>query len=231
MASSIGIKIANGEFYPVIEENSTVKKRLVLTTVHDGQRSVQIDLYKSSARAMVDAEYIGSLVVEQIAPKPKGEPSIELVISSDGADELNAEALDMDTSSSGERQRLSVSMQALEQDRTYEVPDFELEAMPSRPADCTTTMRSPPLPFVARSRLFRSSPPSSWPWLIIAALLWVVFGRGRSQEAWRPPLPRRPRPLNRHLRRLPLLRRLRRRPPWSSPLRPSRHRKSRPPLK
>src|SRR5512138_268076 len=116
MASSIGIKIANGEFYPVIEESSTVKKRLVLTTVHDGQRSVQIDLYKSAALSMTDAEYIGSLVVEQIAPKPKGEPSIELVIGSDGTDELNAEASDLDASESGERQHLSVSMQALEQD-------------------------------------------------------------------------------------------------------------------
>lgn len=183
MASSIGIKIANGEFYPVIEENSTVKKRLVLTTVHDGQRSVQIDLYKSSARSMADAEYIGSLVVEQIAPRPKGEPSIELVISSDGGDELNAEALDMDTSSSGERQRLSVSMQALEQDRTYEVPDFELEADVVPPSGLYDPEAGSP---AAERRAFPMIPVIAAilvALLIIAALLWVVFGRGSRQES------------------------------------------------
>ncbi|MFA6508066.1 MAG: LysM peptidoglycan-binding domain-containing protein [Treponemataceae bacterium] len=127
MASSIGIKIANGEFYPVLEEGSTVKKRLVLTTVHDGQRSVQIDLYRSDSRSMADAAYIGSLVVENIADKAKGEPSIELVIGAEGPDVLSAEAVDLDASSSGARQRLSVLLQAMEDGQTYDVPDFELE--------------------------------------------------------------------------------------------------------
>ncbi len=183
MASSIGIKIANGEFYPVIEEGSTVKKRLVLTTVHDGQRSVQIDLYKSAARSMADAEYIGSLVVEQIAPKPKGEPSIELVIGSDGTDELNAEASDLDASESGERQHLSVSMQALEQDRTYEVPDFELEPETVPPRGLyeanekevvSTDRRAFPVVPVAIAVAAAV--------LIIFGLLWLVFGRGSASE-------------------------------------------------
>lgn len=128
MASSIGIKIANGEFYPVLEEGSSVKKRLVLTTVHDGQRSVQIDLYRSDSRSMADASYIGSLVVENIAEKLKGEPSIELVIGSDGTDELRAEAVDLDADESGNRQQLSVLLQSMEDGETYEVPDFELES-------------------------------------------------------------------------------------------------------
>ncbi len=183
MASSIGIKIANGEFYPVIEEGSTVKKRLVLTTVHDGQRSVQIDLYKSAARSMADAEYIGSLVVEQIAPKPKGEPSIELVIGSDGTDELNAEASDLDASEDGERQHLSVSMQALEQDRTYEVPDFELEPETVAPRGLyEANEKEPP---VAERRAFPVVPVAAAvvaALLIILGLLWFVFGRGSADD-------------------------------------------------
>lgn len=127
MASYIGIKIANGEFYPILEDGSSVRKRLILTTVHDGQRSVQIDLYKSVARSMADAAYIGSLVVENIAPKPKGDPSIELVIASVGDDEIEAEAADLDSPEGGERHHLSVSLQALDEQSTYEVPDFELE--------------------------------------------------------------------------------------------------------
>jgi hypothetical protein len=128
MASTIGIKIANGEFYSIIEENSAVKKRLILTTVHDKQRSVQIDLYKSFTKTMADALYIGSLVVENIKPKPRGEPSIELVISSNKNGDITADAIDMDTSSKGEHQVLSVSLKSLDEDnRELEIPDFELE--------------------------------------------------------------------------------------------------------
>jgi hypothetical protein len=128
MAGTIGIKIANGEFYPIIDENVKSKKRLVLTTVHNKQHSVQIDLYKSATKTMADALYIGSLVVENIRPKPKGEPSIEMVISSTENGEISAEAIDLDTSAGGQHQYLNVSLKSLDEDiRDYELPDFELE--------------------------------------------------------------------------------------------------------
>ncbi|MDR2111121.1 MAG: Hsp70 family protein, partial [Spirochaetaceae bacterium] len=129
MASSIGIKIANGEFYSIIEENSVVKKRLILTTVHDSQKSVQIDLYRSFAKTMADALYIGSLVVENIKPRSKGEPSIELVIASNQEGEITADAVDLDASADGDHHHLSVSLKSLDEDsREYELPDFELES-------------------------------------------------------------------------------------------------------
>ena len=128
MSSTIGIKIANGEFYSIIEENSSVKKRLILTTVHDKQRSVQIDLYKSDTRTMADAMYIGSLVVENIKPRVKGEPSIELVINSTDDGTINADAWDMDPTAKREHQYLNVSLKSIEEDnREYDIPDFELE--------------------------------------------------------------------------------------------------------
>jgi hypothetical protein len=134
MAATIGIKIANGEFYSIIDENSNVKKRLVLTTVHDNQRSVQIDLYKSSVRTMADALYIGSLVVEDIGEKPKGEPSIEMIIACDAEGQISAEALDLDTGSGGQHQYLSVSLKSLDEDnRDLNLPDFELEQQESPP--------------------------------------------------------------------------------------------------
>jgi hypothetical protein len=128
MGATIGIKIANGGFYSIIEENSAVKKRLILTTVHDNQRSVQIDLYKSFAKTMADALYIGSLVVEKIKPKPKGEPSIEMIITSTASGEITADAIDLDTSAGGEHHYLNVSLKSLDEDnRDGEIPDFELE--------------------------------------------------------------------------------------------------------
>jgi nitrate reductase NapE component len=135
MASSIGIKIANGEFYPLIEENSSVRKRMILTTVHDKQPSVQIDLYRSSAKTMTDAQYIGSLVVENIRPKPKGEPSIEMVISSKANGEIVADAIDLDTSSKSEHYVLTVSLKSVDEtSRDVDLPDFELESNEEPPS-------------------------------------------------------------------------------------------------
>ena len=133
MSASIGIKIANGDFYPILEEGTSVKKRLILTTVRDGQESVQIDLYKSESRTMSDADYIGSLVIEHIAPKPKGEPSIEMTITSHDSEELIAEAVDLDMPDDSERRQLTVSLKALDQNDTYDIPDFELDTHEAPP--------------------------------------------------------------------------------------------------
>ncbi|GHV73952.1 hypothetical protein AGMMS49940_12540 [Spirochaetia bacterium] len=128
MASTIGIKVADGEFYPVLEENSPVKKRLILTTAHDNQKSAQIDLYNSSAKTMADALYVGSLVVENITPQPKKTPSLEMILSANESGELSADIVDLG-SPGGERQHLSVSLPSLEEEApTADISDFELES-------------------------------------------------------------------------------------------------------
>jgi hypothetical protein len=129
MASTIGIKLANGEFYSILEEYSNIKKRLILTTVHDTQQSMQIDLYKSFSRSMADALYIGSIVVENIKAKPKGEPSVELIITSNTNGEITADAVDMDSSSGADHLHLSVSLKSIDEDnRELELPDFEFDS-------------------------------------------------------------------------------------------------------
>jgi hypothetical protein len=135
MASNIGIKIANGDFYPIMEENSSIRKRLILTTVHDNQPSVQIDLYRSLDSVMSDAQYIGSLVVENIKPKTKGEPSIEMVISSNSNGDIIADAIDLDTGAGGEHYVLTVSLRSLDEtSRDMKIPDFELESNEEPPS-------------------------------------------------------------------------------------------------
>ena len=168
MVSNIGLKIANGEFYPILEENSAIKKRLVLTTVHDNQRSVQIDLYKSYTRTMVDALYIGSLIMENIKPRPKGEPSIELVISSSPVGEIIADAVDLDTSVRGEHQTLNVSLKSLEgESLDTEIPDFELEQN-----------EPPPTGLLGKAEKTKKEEKAGFPWLavIVAALLLAAVG-------------------------------------------------------
>jgi hypothetical protein len=159
MASTIGIKIANGDFYSIVEENSSVKKRLILTTVHDKQNSVQIDLYRSAMRTMADAQYIGSLVVENIKAKPKGEPSIEMVISSNANGDITADAIDLDTSAGGEHHVLNVSLRSLDEtSRDVDLPDFELE-----------NNEEPPSGLYKQAQAIReeSEEKKKFPWLVV----------------------------------------------------------------
>lgn len=125
MAATIGIKLANGDFYSIMEENSVVKKRLVLTTAHNNQKSVQIDFYKSIIRSMIDAMYIGTLVVNHIGPVRKEEPSIELVISSTADGVITAESTDLGNPAR-ERQQLSLSLRSFEED-PGDYSGFEIE--------------------------------------------------------------------------------------------------------
>ena len=57
----IGVKLADGSFFPVIEEFSVVKKRLILTTVRDNQSSMQINLYKGKvSQDFINLENLGT---------------------------------------------------------------------------------------------------------------------------------------------------------------------------
>ncbi|GAB6392859.1 MAG: LysM peptidoglycan-binding domain-containing protein [Treponematales bacterium] len=128
MPSTIGIKIASGEFYPVVEENSPVRKRLVLTTVRDDQRSVHIDLYQSESGGMDGAFRIGGLVVENISARPRGEPSIELTIAAGPGGKIIADAVDLDSPGGRGRQCLSVSLaRSAGGEADFGAPDFALE--------------------------------------------------------------------------------------------------------
>lgn len=122
--SSIGIRVADGDYYKVLDEGSRTKRRVVLTTVNDNQNSVHIDLYRGENGSLAAATFIGSLVIDNIDPAPKGNPEIELVLGIDEGGTLEATASDRAT---GERQSLSVSMSSLSQVDGEEAPDFSLD--------------------------------------------------------------------------------------------------------
>ena len=173
MAGTIGIKIANGDFYPVIEENSTLRKRLILTTVHDRQESVQIDFFRSISKSMLDAQYIGSLMVENVRPKPQGEASIEVIIGSDMDGNITADASDLDIG--GEHQTLNVSLGTMSSIAQRDgFPDFDLD------------IKDPQTPSGLYSRTRNNNEEvRKFPWLImglasvfvvlVIVLLWLFF--------------------------------------------------------
>ncbi len=125
-SASIGIKLADSKFFPVLEEGEPASKILDLTTVREGQTSVQINLFRSNHDSVEDAEYVGTLIIEDIADKPAGDPTIELTLTLDEVNELSAEAVDLD---SGSRQVLTVSLETLDSETLYDLPDFNLSPM------------------------------------------------------------------------------------------------------
>ncbi len=120
----VGIKLADGGFYPVLDERGKTAKRLVLTTVRDEQTNVQIDLYRGEKGKPLDSGgYIASLVLESIPPSGKGEADIELLLSIDEKGYLAALAKEI---ASGEYQSLRLNIQ----DQGFgdlTVPDFSFE--------------------------------------------------------------------------------------------------------
>jgi len=119
----IGIKLADGSFYPVLSEDDRIRKKLVLTTARDNQETVQIDLYRGEAEVAEETDYIGTLMIENIRPAPMKEPEVEVVLGVDEQGNLEATASDALT---GESQSLSVSLQSLSQGPA-EYPQFEVE--------------------------------------------------------------------------------------------------------
>lgn len=122
-AAWIGIKLADNKFFPIIEEGSPVSKELELTTVRENQTSVQINLFRSEDSSIDTATYVGTLIIEDVAERNAGEPTIELTLILDEENELSAEAVDLD---SGSRQALSVSLETLSSEDQYSLPDFDL---------------------------------------------------------------------------------------------------------
>lgn len=103
----IGIKLADGSFYPLLEEGIPAKKTLDLTTARDNQTAIMVDLYRSETNSMEDAEYAATLKIDNLVAHPNGEPDISFTVALDEENKLFAEINDGE---SGARNTVTVSL-------------------------------------------------------------------------------------------------------------------------
>ena len=103
----IGIKLADGTFFPILEEGSPEKKEINLTTVKDNQTKVKVDLYRGEKSSIDEAEYLDTLEISKMKKHPNGEPNIGLEISLDEKNELSAKIVDKE---SGAESQVSLSL-------------------------------------------------------------------------------------------------------------------------
>ncbi|ADN01131.1 LysM peptidoglycan-binding domain-containing protein [Spirochaeta thermophila] len=133
----IAIRLADNSLFPVLEEGTPSRKRVVLEPAHTHQRAVHIDLYRTLDEE--GGEYLGTLTVD--LPDYNGEkPEVELVLEMDEHEHLSATARER---TSGETRHLELTMEEPSPDtdfsmltRMHEEGEYEEEAsLPERSYD------------------------------------------------------------------------------------------------
>lgn len=127
----IGIKLADGSFYPVLEEGSPSERLLDLTTAHNNQTKVMVDLYRSELSSMEDAEYVDSLQIENLIEHPNGEPTLSFTVSIDENNRLSAKMVDNETGlqSNASITLVSRTLEERLQPDEYEIKDPTLDGV------------------------------------------------------------------------------------------------------
>lgn len=154
----IGLKQADGTFYPILTRGKPAKKRLQITTASDNQTAAQITLFCASDETFSDAEYVDTLMIEGLKPHEKRSVDLDFVITLDENDELSAQVYDQEsggstnsavslvtigTNSSNAEDNLDISDDPLDLDS--ELPDLnddmfslsDLDDLPPEPLDST----------------------------------------------------------------------------------------------
>ena len=123
---TIGIKLADGSFYPILEEGDSKKRILDLTTAKDNQDEVHIDLYRfdqSEDGEITNEEYVDTLTVPNLNPHPNGEPNLHLSIGLDENNNLSAEVVDGET---GTKRETAVKLESLPQGESTGSSEFSI---------------------------------------------------------------------------------------------------------
>ena len=118
----IGIKLADGSFYPICEEGQAVKKTLEVTTSQDNQTTVQLDIYRSEKGTMEDAEYVDTVEVKNLTPHPNGEATLKVDLEIDQDNKLSATMVDTETGkkSSADKDLQALSVAAIAEDFNFD---------------------------------------------------------------------------------------------------------------
>lgn len=113
--AQIGIKLADGTFYPLMDDGAPRRIRVLLSPARVEQRGVQIDIIR---REDDRDQYAGCLVLEDLTIPESGD--LELVLGLDREGTLDARVGD----TTGERyQSLSVSLSHLDEQKQFSLPE------------------------------------------------------------------------------------------------------------
>lgn len=102
LPKSIGIKLYDDSFVPVLTEGETKNKRVILTTGKDNQKKAVIEIYEGTSAKCSENEYLGKLSIELDRSTNKGEPAFEVNLRLDDNGVLYAKAWDQESKEESE---------------------------------------------------------------------------------------------------------------------------------
>ncbi|HUH05399.1 MAG TPA: Hsp70 family protein [Kofleriaceae bacterium] len=107
--ASLRIATAGGYTERLLEKNAPIpiERTRVFSTAHDGQTRVVIDCCRGEAATLVDNEPLGTLVLDDLAPAPRGQTKIEVTFRVDADGILHVSARDV---RSGRSQDVSLNV-------------------------------------------------------------------------------------------------------------------------
>ncbi|MDX9800979.1 MAG: LysM peptidoglycan-binding domain-containing protein [Spirochaetia bacterium] len=131
---TIGIRIANGTFFPILRENDTKRKKIILSPVRENQKDVKIDIFRGEGEGMLDPVYVASLILNNISQESDQPVEIQLLVHVSDEGILDAEAFEP---LSDVKQFLSISLDSIEENAGfYDMSDSDSE----RAADISASM-------------------------------------------------------------------------------------------
>ncbi len=122
---TIGIRIANGTYFPILQEDDNRKKRVILSPVREDQKDVKIDIFRGEGQGMFNPVYVASLILNNISQSPGSPAEIQLIINVNEGGILDAEGYEP---ASGVKQLLSISLDSIEENAGfYNMPDSDAD--------------------------------------------------------------------------------------------------------
>jgi molecular chaperone DnaK (HSP70) len=72
---AVGISLADGRFMKIIDRESKlpITRRVMIPTVRDNQRMLEVDVFQGDGEDVIEAEYLGSVVFRELAEARAGE--------------------------------------------------------------------------------------------------------------------------------------------------------------
>lgn len=100
----IGIRLADGSVYPVFDRDRSGAKRLILTTSHDDQDEVDVEVLYADDEAPERAPApVGRIRIGGLTAHPRGAPELELTVRLTPSQSVSLSLLDRETGNSATR--------------------------------------------------------------------------------------------------------------------------------
>jgi molecular chaperone DnaK len=81
----IGIALADGRYMRIIDKDSKlpITRRVMIPTVRDNQRTLELDIFEGDSEDIIDTEYLGTIVYGQVEEAKAGEAKVVVDMSLD----------------------------------------------------------------------------------------------------------------------------------------------------